>query len=80
MLQTVHDSELKRRSYSHCKQKEDFCTTAKSAFCCENFAAFLHSAMEFLLKLPDICATLEAEHLKMKAHFAALREEPFVAK
>nr|CAN82307.1 hypothetical protein VITISV_011996 [Vitis vinifera] len=29
--------------------------------------------MEFLLKLPDICATLEAEHLKMKANFAALR-------
>ncbi|KAL6319608.1 hypothetical protein AAG906_020685 [Vitis piasezkii] len=67
--------ELKRRSYSHCKQitPSCFCTAAKSAFCCENFAAFLHSAMEFLLKLPDICATLEAEHLKMKANFAALR-------
>ncbi|KAL6312532.1 hypothetical protein AAG906_015635 [Vitis piasezkii] len=36
--------------------------------------AFLHSAVEFLLKFPDICDTLEAEHLKMKANFAALRD------
>ena len=55
-------------------------SVAKSAFCCKNFVAFLHSAMELLLKLPDICATLEAEHLKMKDHFAALREEPVAAK
>ena len=25
------------------------------SFCCENFTAILHSATEFLLKLPDIC-------------------------
>ncbi|RVW25156.1 hypothetical protein CK203_115676 [Vitis vinifera] len=31
----------------------------KSAFCCENFAAFLYSAMEFLLKLPDTSRKLE---------------------
>ena len=48
-------------------------SVAKSAFCCENFVAFLHSAMELLLKLPDICTTLEAEHLKLEANFAALR-------
>ena len=34
-------------------------SAAKSAFCCENFAAFLYSAMEFLLKLPDTCRKLE---------------------
>ena len=34
-------------------------SVAKSAFCCENFAAFLYSAMEFLLKLPDTCRKLE---------------------
>ncbi|KAL6314888.1 hypothetical protein AAG906_029105 [Vitis piasezkii] len=49
--------------------------------CCEitlllrnDFAAFLHSAVEFLLKFPDICDTLEAEHRKLKADFAALRD------
>ena len=34
-------------------------SVAKSAFCCEIFAAFLYSAMEFLLKLPDTCRKLE---------------------
>ena len=48
--------------------------------CCEitlllrsDFAAFLYSVVDFLLKLPDICDTLKAENLKMKANFAALR-------
>ena len=30
-------------------------SVAKSSFCYENFAAFLHSVVDFLLKLPDIC-------------------------
>ena len=34
-------------------------SVAKSAFCCENFTAFLYSAMEFLLKPPDTCRKLE---------------------
>ncbi|RVW31076.1 hypothetical protein CK203_093174 [Vitis vinifera] len=34
----------------------------------------LYSVVDFLLKLPDICRKLEAEHLKMKANFAALRD------
>ena len=34
-----------------------------------DFAAFLHSAVDFPLKFPD---TLEAEHRKLKANFAAL--------
>ncbi|RVW79296.1 hypothetical protein CK203_054827 [Vitis vinifera] len=49
--------------------------------CCEitlllrsDFAAFLYSVVDFLLKLPDICDKLEAENLKMEANFAALRE------
>ena len=45
-----------------------------------DFAAILHSAVEFLLKFPDICDTLEAEHCKLKANFAALRNQPFAAK
>ena len=45
-----------------------------------DFAAILHSAVEFLLKFPDICDTLEAEHRKLKARFAALRNHPFAAK
>ena len=78
ILQTVRDSELKRRSYSHCNRSLQ--SVAKSAFCCENFAAFLYSAMEFLLKFPDICDTLEAEHRKLKSNFVALRNQPFAAK
>ncbi|RVW11686.1 hypothetical protein CK203_103467 [Vitis vinifera] len=35
--------------------------------------------VDFLLKLPDICDKLEAENLKMKDNFAALREYPFAA-
>ncbi|KAL6321051.1 hypothetical protein AAG906_012035 [Vitis piasezkii] len=42
--------------------------------------SFLYSVVEFLLKLPDICDTLEAELRKLKANFAALRSEPFAAK
>ena len=33
-----------------------------------------------LLKLPDSCDMLEAEHRKLKANFAALRNQPFAAK
>ena len=64
----------------HSKLKEDFCTATESAFCCENFAAILHSAVEFLLKFPDNCDMLEAEHRKLKANFAVLRNQPFAAK
>ena len=42
-----------------------------------DFAAFLHSAVDFPLKFPD---TLEAEHRKLKANFAALRNQPYAAK
>ncbi|RVX15405.1 hypothetical protein CK203_009278 [Vitis vinifera] len=35
-------------------------------------SAFLHSVVDFLLKLPDICDALEAENLKVEANFAAL--------
>ena len=45
-----------------------------------DFAAILHSAVEFLLKFQNICDTLEAEHRKLKARFAALRNHPFAAK
>ena len=45
-----------------------------------DFAAFLHSAVDFLLKFPDICDTLEAEHRKLKANFTALRNQSFAAK
>ena len=72
MLQAVCDSELKRRSYSHCKS-----ITLK---CCEitlllrsDFAAFLYSRVYLLLKLPDLYREKEAWNLKMEANFAALR-------
>ena len=71
MLQTERDSELKRRSYSHFKSITLKC--CESPFCCENFAAFLYSVVDFLLKLPDIRRKLEAENLKVEANFAALR-------
>ena len=45
-----------------------------------DFAAILHSAVKFLLKFPDICDTLEAEHRKQKANFAALQNQLFAAK
>ena len=80
ILQTVHNSELKRRSYSHCKSitpswRKHF------AKCCEitlllrsDSATFLYSRVYFLQKLPDICHKLEADNLKVEANFAALRE------
>ncbi|RVW21453.1 hypothetical protein CK203_110480 [Vitis vinifera] len=40
----VEMKELQPLQADHSKLKEDFCTAAKSAFCCENFAAILHSA------------------------------------
>ena len=65
----------------HSKLKEEFCTTLRNhPFVRDDFAAFLHSAMEFLLKFLDICDALEAEHCKLKANFAALRNKPFAAK
>ena len=45
-----------------------------------DFAAILHSVVEFLLKFLDICDTLEAEHRKLKANFAALRNQSFAVK
>ena len=86
MLQTECNSELKRRSCSHYKPitpswREHF------AKCCEttlllrsDFAAFLYSVVDSLLMLPDICRKLEAEHHKLKDHFAALRDQSFAAK
>ncbi|RVW24919.1 hypothetical protein CK203_079521 [Vitis vinifera] len=52
----------------------------ESPFCYEYFAAILHSAVEFPLKFPDSCDTLEAEHRKLKANFAALRNQSFAVK
>ena len=54
MLQTVYDSELKWRSYNHWKPitpswRKNFARLRN------DFAAILHSGMEFLLKFPDIC-------------------------
>ncbi|RVW32451.1 hypothetical protein CK203_099871 [Vitis vinifera] len=43
----VETKELQSLQADHSKLKEDFCTVAKSAFCCENFAAILHSARVF---------------------------------
>ena len=45
-----------------------------------DFATILHSAVEFPLKFLDSCDTLEAEHRKLKANFAALWNQPFAAK
>ncbi|RVX04828.1 Retrovirus-related Pol polyprotein from transposon 17.6 [Vitis vinifera] len=42
----VETKELQPFQADHSKLKEDFCTAAKSAFCCENFAAILHSARD----------------------------------
>ena len=79
ILQTVRNSELKRRSCSHCKPitpswRKHF------AKCCEitlllwsDFAAFLYSRVYLLLKLPDIYREKEAWNLKVEANFAALR-------
>ncbi|RVW72384.1 hypothetical protein CK203_056235 [Vitis vinifera] len=43
----VEMKELHPLQADHSKLKEEFCTAAKSAFCCENFAAILHSARVF---------------------------------
>ena len=83
MLQMVHDSELKRRSYSHCKQitpswMKNFAQRCEITLLLRNdFVAFLYSAVDFPLKFP---VTLEAEHRKLKDHFAAMRNQPFAAK
>ncbi|RVW75236.1 hypothetical protein CK203_047175 [Vitis vinifera] len=44
------------------------------------FGVEMKDAVEFLLKFPDICDTLKVEHRKLKANFAALRNQPFAAK
>ena len=62
MLQTVCNSELKWRSYSHCKLIIPSCRKNFSQRCeitlllRNDFATILHSAVEFLLKFPDIYA------------------------
>ena len=71
----VEMKELQPFQANHSKLKEEFCKVLRN-----DFTAFLHSAVEFLLKFPDICDMLEAEHHKMKYHFAALRNQPFAAK
>ena len=67
--------KLQPLQVNHFKLKEEFCKVLRN-----DFAAFLHSAVEFLLKFLDICDTLEAEHHKLKDHFAALRNQSFAAK
>ena len=70
MLQTVHNSELKQRSYIHCKSitpswRKHFAKCWEITLLLRSdFAAFLYSMMYFLLKLPDICRKLEAGNLK----------------
>ena len=78
MLQAVCDSELKRRSYSHCKSitlswRKHF------AKCCEitlllrsDFAAFLYSKVFLLLTMHEPCREKGAGNLKVEANFAAL--------
>nr|CAN77880.1 hypothetical protein VITISV_042803 [Vitis vinifera] len=58
----VETKDLQPLQADHSKLKEDFCTAAKSAFCCENLVLLLrkfHSHFAqcagVLLKLPDIC-------------------------
>ena len=58
----VEMKELQPLQEDHSKLKEIFAwlrnqpwATKMLSFCCKNFAAILHSATEFLLKLPDIC-------------------------
>ena len=50
----VEMKELKPLEADHSKLKED-CMAAKSAFCCENFAAIFEQCTGVLLKLPDSC-------------------------
>ncbi|RVX08213.1 hypothetical protein CK203_017830 [Vitis vinifera] len=54
----VEMKELKPLEDDHSKLKEDFCMAAKSAFCCENFAAILNSAQ--FLKVWMLCDDLDA--------------------
>ena len=79
MLQTVRNSELKRRSYSRYKPITPS-WTKHFAKCCEitlllwsDLAAFLYSRVYLLLKLPDVYREKEAWNLKVQANFAALR-------
>ncbi|RVW69408.1 Retrovirus-related Pol polyprotein from transposon 17.6 [Vitis vinifera] len=65
----VETKKLQPLQVNHSKLKEAFCKVLRN-----DFAAFLYSVVDFLLKLPDICRTLEAENLKMKANFTALRD------
>ena len=58
----VETKELQPLQENHSKLKEDFCTAAKSAFCCENLVLLLRKFRSHfaqctgvLLKLPDIC-------------------------
>ena len=58
----VKMKKLQSLETDHSKLKENFTRLRNQpwaakmlSFCCENFAAILHSATEFLLKLPDIC-------------------------
>ena len=57
----VEMKELQPLESDHSKLKENFAWLRNQpfvakmlSFCCENFTAILHSATEFLLKLPDI--------------------------
>ena len=71
----VEMKKLQPLQDDHSKLKEAFCKCCGITLLLRNdFAAFLYSVVDSLLKLPDICRKLEAEHLKMKANFAALRE------
>ena len=86
MLQTVHYSELKWRIYIHWNPitpswRKSFAQRCEITLLLRNdFATILHSAVEFPQKFPDSCDTLEAEHRKLKSNFAALWNQPFVAK
>ncbi|RVW18895.1 hypothetical protein CK203_103860 [Vitis vinifera] len=54
------------------KLKEGFNKVLRNQpFVARILAVFLHSVVDFLLKLPDIFRTVGAENLKMKDHFAA---------
>ncbi|RVW26336.1 hypothetical protein CK203_111851 [Vitis vinifera] len=59
------ENKVKKIEDSSCSLLAHFWSTSRT---------FLYSVVDSLLKLPDICRKLEAEHLKMKANFTALRE------
>ena len=77
MLQTVRNSELKWRSYNHCKQitpswRKHFAKCYEITLLLRSdFAAFLNSRMFLLLTMPDLCREKEAGNLKVEANFAA---------